>query len=91
MVVRVDGKDYAVQRARGSKANVRLADGSNHQCKRIYRPGTHRLETDLEMQTRVQERVTKLNAGQERAQPLSARLTLGSPAPSASASTILTT
>ena len=91
MVVRVDGKDYVVQRPHGSKANVRLADGSNHQCKRIYRPGTHRLETDLEMQTRVQERVTKLNAEQERAQTLSTRLTLGSPALSASASIILTT
>ena len=91
MVVRVDGEDYVVQRPHGSKANVRLADGSNHQCKRLYRSGTHRLETDLEMQTRVQERVTKLNAGQERAQPLSARLILGSPALSASASTILTT
>ena len=91
MVVRVDGEDYVVQRPHGSKANVRLADGSNHQCKRLYRLGTHRLETDLEMQTRVQERVTKLNAGQERAQPLSARLTLGSPALSASASIILTT
>ena len=91
MVVRVDGKYYVVQRPHGSKANVRLADGSNHQCKRIYRPGTHRLETDLEMQTRVQELVTELNAEQERAQPLSARLTLGSPALSASASIILTT
>ena len=91
MVVRVDGEDYVVQRPHGSKANVRLADGSNHQCKRIYRPGTHRLETDLEMQTRVQELVTELNAEQERAQPLSARLTLGSPALSASASIILTT
>ena len=91
MVVRVDGEDYVVQRPHGSKANVRLADGSNHQCKRLYRLGTHRLETDLEMQTRVQERVTKLNAGQERAQPLSARLILGSPALSASASIILTT
>ena len=91
MVVWVDGKDYVVQRPHGSKANVRLADGSTHTYKRQYWPGTHRLETDLEMQTRVQERVTKLNAGQERAQPLSARLILGSPALSASASTILTT
>jgi len=69
MVVRVDGKDYVVQRPHGSKANVRLADGSNHQCKRIYRPGTHRLETDLEMQTRVQELVTELNAEQKSSAP----------------------
>ena len=63
MVVRVDGKDYVVQRPHGSKANVLLADGSTRTYKRQYWPGTHRrLETDLEMQTRVQERVTKLNA-----------------------------
>lgn len=91
MVVRVDGKDYVVKRPHGSHADVLLANGSTHTYLRQYQPGTHRLETDLEMQTRVQERVTKLNAGQERAQPLSACLTLGSPALSASASMILTT
>ena len=85
MVVRVDGKDYVVKRPHGSSANVLLADGSPHTYQRQYRPGTHRrVETDLEMQTRVQERVMKLSAGQERAQPLSACLTLGSPALSAS-------
>ena len=76
MVVWVDGKDYVVQRPHGSKANVQLKDGSTHTCKRQYRPGTHRLETGLEMQTREQELVTKLKAEQERAQPPSARLTL---------------
>ena len=91
MVVWVDGKDYVVKRPHGSKANVQLKDGSTHTCNRQYRPGTHRFETDLEMQTRVQELVTKLNAGQERAQPPFARLTLGSPALSASASIILPT
>ena len=91
MVVRVDGKDYVVKRAYRSSVDVLLADGSTHTCRRQYGPGTHRLETDLEMQTRVQELVTKLNAEQERAQPPSARLTLGSPALSASASIILTT
>ena len=91
MVVRVDGKDYVVKRAYRSSADVLLANGSTHTYLRQYQPGTHRLETDLEMQTRVQERVTKLNAGQERAQPLSACLTLGSPALSAPASMILTT
>ena len=77
MVVRVDGKDYVVKRPHGSHADVLLANGSTHTYKRQYRPVTHRLETDLEMQTRVQELVTKLNAGQERAQPPFARLTLG--------------
>lgn len=92
MVVRVDGKDHVVKRAYRSSADVLLANGSTHTYQRQYQPGTwHRLETDLEMQTRVQELVTKLNAGQERAQPLSACLTLGSPALSASASIILTT
>ena len=81
MVVRVDGKDYVVKRAYRSSADVLLANGSTHTYLRQYQPGTHRLETDLEMQTRVQER----------AQPLSACLTLGSPALSASASMILTT
>ena len=80
MVVRVDGEDYVVKISHGSKAHVRLADGSTHQCKRNNAPGTHRLETELEMQTRVQRLVKKLNAEQERTQPLSARLTLGSPA-----------
>ena len=63
MVVRVDGKDYVVKRAYRSSADVLLANGSTHTYLRQYQPGTHRLETDLEMQTRVQERVTKLNAG----------------------------
>ena len=91
MVIRVDGNDYFVKRPQGSAANVKLADGSTHKYTRNNAPGTHRLENDLEMQTRVQRLVTKLNAGQERAQPLSLCFTLGSPALSASVATILTT
>lgn len=53
MVVRVDGKDYVVKRAYRSSADVLLANGSTHTYLRQYQPGTHRLETDLEMQTRV--------------------------------------
>ena len=68
MVIRVDGNDYFVKRPQGSAANVKLADGSTHKYTRNNAPGTHRLENDLEMQTRVQRFVTKLNAGQERAQ-----------------------
>ena len=68
MVIRVDGNNYFVKRPHGSSAHVKLADGSTYKCKRNNAPGTHRLENDLEMQTRVQRFVTKLNAGQERAQ-----------------------
>ena len=54
MVVRVDGKDYVVKRAYRSSADVLLANGSTHTFQRTYRPGTYRrVETDLEMQTRV--------------------------------------
>ena len=53
MVVRVDGEDYVVKRPHGSHADVLLANGSTHTYLRQYQPGTHRLETDLEMQTRV--------------------------------------
>ena len=70
---------------------MRLADRSTTKCTRRHAEGTTRYETDLAMQTRAQRLVMKLNAGQERAQPLSARLILGSPALSASASIILTT
>ena len=91
MGITVDGEHYTVARGKGGFAHVRLADRSTTKCTRRHAEGTTRYETDLEMQTRVQERVTKLNAGQERAQPLSARLILGSPALSASASIILTT
>ena len=91
MGITVDGKHYTVARGKGGFAHVRLADRSTTKCTRRHAEGTTRYETDLEMQTRVQELVTKLNAGQERAQPLSACLTLGSPALSASASIILTT
>ena len=68
---------------------MRLADRSTTKCTRRHAEGTTRYETDLEMQTRAQRLVMKLNAEQERAQPLSACLTLGSPALSASAAMIL--
>ena len=91
MGITVDGEHYTVARGKGGFAHVRLADRSTTKCTRRHAEGTTRYETDLAMQTRAQRLVTKLNAGQERAQPLSARLILGSPALSASASTILTT
>jgi len=54
MVVRVDGEDYVVKRPHGSHADVLLANGSTHTFRHTYRPGTYRrVETDLEMQTRV--------------------------------------
>ena len=80
MVVRVDGKDYVVKRPHGSHADVLLANGSTHTYHRQYRLSTGQVLTDESrptwMKTRVQGLVTKLNAGQERAQPPFARLTL---------------
>ena len=67
MGITVDGEHYAVQRGKGSFARVHLVDGSTTKCTRNYAKGTQRLETDTEMQTRVQAMVTGLNAGQERA------------------------
>ena len=66
MVIRVDGKGYPVGRTHGSSVHVRLLDGSTRRCKRIYWPRTQRVETHLEMQTRVQELVIELTARQER-------------------------
>ena len=91
MGITVDGNHYTVARGKGGFAHVRLADRSTTKCTRRHAEGTTRYETDLEMQTRAQKLVTKLNAEQERAQPLSACFTLGSPALSASVATILTT
>ena len=65
MVIRVDGKGYPVGRAHGSSVHVRLLDGSTRRCKRIYWPRTQRVETHLDMQTRVQELVIELTARQE--------------------------
>ena len=67
MGITVDGEHYAVPRGKGSFARVHLADRSTTKCSRNYAKGTQRLETDTEMQTRVQAMVTGLNAGQERA------------------------
>jgi len=67
MGITVDGEHYAVQRGKGSFARVHLADRSTTKCSRNYAKGTQRLETDTEMQTRVQAMVTGLSAGQERA------------------------
>ena len=67
MGITVDGRDYVVGRSRGSIANVLLADRSTTKCTRNNAKGTRRLETDTEMQTRVQAMATGLNAGQERA------------------------
>ena len=49
----------------GSSVHVRLLDGSTRRCKRIYWPRTQRVETHLDMQTRVQELVIELTARQE--------------------------
>ena len=89
MGITVDGEHYTVARGKGGFAHVRLADRSTTKCTRRHTVGKTRYETDLEMQTRAQRLVMKLNAEQERAQPLSACLTLGSPALSASAAMIL--
>ena len=83
MVVMVDGKDYLVKRPHGSKSSCETGRWVDPPVQAHLPAGSHRLENDLDADAEMQRR--------ERAQPLFACLTLGSPALSASAVMILTT
>ena len=64
MVVTVDGVGYVVARTQNAYIHVPLANGSTMTFRRNNAKFSRRLETDAEMQRRVQDAVTRLNTEQ---------------------------